>query len=44
MTDPATPAPDTLAARLRERLADRLEDAGLLRSDVWRASVTAVPR
>ncbi|MFI6527078.1 methyltransferase, partial [Streptomyces uncialis] len=38
------PGPEALAARLREQLADRLEDAGLPRSDVRRAAVTAVPR
>lgn len=38
------PAPARLAARLRERLADRLQATGLLRSAVWRAAVTAVPR
>ncbi|MFE7132701.1 ATP-grasp peptide maturase system methyltransferase [Streptomyces sp. NPDC057638] len=37
-------APDDRAARLRERLADRLENAGLLRSAAWRAALTAVPR
>ncbi|QDY77492.1 ATP-grasp peptide maturase system methyltransferase [Streptomyces qinzhouensis] len=45
MTDP-TPAAaaDGPAGRLRERLADRLTDTGMLRSAAWRTAVTDVPR
>ncbi|MFD7547728.1 ATP-grasp peptide maturase system methyltransferase [Streptomyces sp. NPDC059578] len=37
-------AHDEHAARLREELADRLENTGVLRSAPWRAALTAVPR
>ncbi|MGW1073533.1 hypothetical protein [Streptomyces sp. NPDC002537] len=45
MTDPTPVAVDEQqAARLRKRLADRLEESGRLRSPAWRAAVENVPR